>query len=716
MEIFHDASFDDDSIVKKKSAFQPVSDNKDLNSIVEHIEHTDPIKKDYKHNLTPSERKALNELKLLDDVIIKKADKGNTIVIMNKSFYRDKLVLNDHLEQPTYARAREKDDQKVMKNLIEFVQTHSKCLTKKEAKYIIDFKWSPSNFYVLPKIHKNKTIIDRVKNNNNVYLEMDTPPDLKARPIVASTNSPTSRLSEFLEKILSPLVKHLRSYVKDDWDLLKKLPQKFDSECDLYSFDIVSLYTNINHELGIEALSYWFDKLRDLIPRRLSKRFVLEACSFVLKNNNFQFDKTFWHQLVGTAMGTKFAPPYACLAVGYLEETKLYPQLQLTYTPTIYQLILDFFLRYIDDCLTPWPRGPDLNIDEFLNILNSLDENIQFTMEAATVHTDSDNSTCQKLNFLDIMIILWDDGRVETDIYYKETNTHDYLDYRSAHPKHVRDNIPYTLAKKIHVFCSNSVTERERLTELKRHLINGHFPYNVIERGFKNAILQGPANKSTKNITFVTTFTENYEVKHIAKTAQTLLDDCEDERIRKVFNNCSITLATKQPPNLLRQLTRAKFETIETGGPPSGLFKCTHGSCEICSWGFLQECTSFITANDEEWIVQGHITCKSRNIIYYLKCLACKLQTTYAGITTTPLNVRMNNHRSECRSGITDDRFDKHVHKCIKTNNFKNEPYFQVYAFLTVKDASMLRTYESHIHRKGCDTMNRKSNKATSET
>ena len=32
-------------------------------------------------------------------------------------------------------------------------------------------------------------------------------------------------------------------------------------------------------------------------------------------------------QLVGTAMGKKFAPPYACLSVGYLEETILFPQL-----------------------------------------------------------------------------------------------------------------------------------------------------------------------------------------------------------------------------------------------------------------------------------------------------------------------------------------------------------------------------------------------------
>ena len=45
-------------------------------------------------------------------------------------------------------------------------------------------------------------------------------------------------------------------------------------------------------------------------------------------------------QLVVTAMGTKFAPPYACLSVGYLEETILFPRLlPLHFTLTECKLI-----------------------------------------------------------------------------------------------------------------------------------------------------------------------------------------------------------------------------------------------------------------------------------------------------------------------------------------------------------------------------------------
>ena len=50
---------------------------------------------------------------------------------------------------------------------------------------------------------------------------------------------------------------------------------------------------------------------------------------------------------------------------------------------------------------------------------------------------------------------LYEDNSVETDIYYKPTNTHDYLPYVSAPPDHTKNNIPYNLAKRIIVFVSN---------------------------------------------------------------------------------------------------------------------------------------------------------------------------------------------------------------------------------------------------------------------
>ena len=126
--------------------------------------------------------------------------------------------------------------------------------------------------------------------------------------------------------------------------LPKALPSHVDYLCVLVGCDVVTLYTSIPYDLGSEALSYWITKKRNLIPERFTKAFILEVGSFVLSNNDFQFDIYMFVQLVGPAMGLKFAPPYTSLSVGYLEETILFLRLLLLhFTLTEYKLIEEIF-------------------------------------------------------------------------------------------------------------------------------------------------------------------------------------------------------------------------------------------------------------------------------------------------------------------------------------------------------------------------------------
>ena len=92
------------------------------------------------------------------------------------------------------------------------MKKHGKCLTKKEFTYNTDFDWQSSNICVQLNIHKSKAIIDAMERSKQEYLEMDPPQDLKARPIIAGPNVPTQHLSELIEKIISSLVPHLKSY------------------------------------------------------------------------------------------------------------------------------------------------------------------------------------------------------------------------------------------------------------------------------------------------------------------------------------------------------------------------------------------------------------------------------------------------------------------------------------------------------------------------
>ena len=183
-EKFHGSKFHDDSIIKQRSNYNPKVNDKELNSIIDIIERIDPIKRSFKDNLSLAERNALEELRLGNEIIIKKADKGNTLVIMDKTFYKDKLIM-DHLNTTTYCKVDEREERKVMCNLKKLVEKYKKCLTPKEIKYVTDSDLKSSHFYVLPKIDKNERVLEEISMCNNIYLEMSPPIDLQARPIVA---------------------------------------------------------------------------------------------------------------------------------------------------------------------------------------------------------------------------------------------------------------------------------------------------------------------------------------------------------------------------------------------------------------------------------------------------------------------------------------------------------------------------------------------------
>ena len=168
----------------------------------------------------------------------------------------------------------------------------------------------------------------------------------------------------------------------------------------------MSLYKSIPHDLGLEILSYWIEKKRNLIPERFTKAFIVEAASFVLSNKNFQFGSYMFLQLVGTAMSTKFAPRYACLSVNYLEETILFPRLlPLHFTLTECKLIEDIFKRFMDDGFVLWPKNS--NIDVFRKLLNEQHPSLKFTVEKRKNSCGQNFDTfVQVLNFLDAFIIL----------------------------------------------------------------------------------------------------------------------------------------------------------------------------------------------------------------------------------------------------------------------------------------------------------------------
>ena len=79
---------------------------------------------------------------------------------------------------------------------------------------------------------------------------------------------------------------------------------------------MVGLYPSIPHKEGILALK---SKLEEQTSSKIPTNDLVKLAEFVLKNNFFEFNNEIKQQISGTAIGTKFAPPYACI---YMDKTE----------------------------------------------------------------------------------------------------------------------------------------------------------------------------------------------------------------------------------------------------------------------------------------------------------------------------------------------------------------------------------------------------------
>ena len=128
------------------------------------------------------------------------------------------------------------------------------------------------------------------------------------------------------------------SYIKDTVDFLKKIEHlgKIPESAILVTADVVGLYTNIPHILGLQSLR---KRLNETGICKVPNEEIISMAEFVLKNNYFEFNGKVCWQISGTAIGTKFAPPYACIFIDEMETSFLKTQ---QFQPCIW-------LRYIDD-------------------------------------------------------------------------------------------------------------------------------------------------------------------------------------------------------------------------------------------------------------------------------------------------------------------------------------------------------------------------------
>lgn len=78
------------------------------------------------------------------------------------------------------------------------------------------------------------------------------------------------------------------------------------------------------------------------------------------------------------------------------------------------------------------------------------------------LHKISDN----ELSFRDITLSVTDD-HISTSVYYKETNTHNYLYHQSSHPSHCKTGLPRSQLLRLRHLCSKESDFLEKGGELE---------------------------------------------------------------------------------------------------------------------------------------------------------------------------------------------------------------------------------------------------------
>ncbi len=573
------------------------------------------------------------ELKNNPEIVIKKADKGSAIVIMNTRDYiaqcLDILNKDEDYEELDYDPSLEyKTDIKVI--LKRMVQNRE--ITDATFQYLNRKHVRTARFYALPKIHKGRQ-----------HWVSDTRPPM--RQIASANQSPTERISQFCDHFMNILMKLGKSYLKDTTDFLWKMHNlpPLPEGAFIVILDVEALYPSIPLQDGLEAVEIQLDKHRTQPGAKPSNDSIITLLEQVLTKNCLVFNGRHYRQVRGTAMGTKVAPAFANIYMNHFEE-------QHVYTYHIQPLV---WLRFIDDIFSIWTCTRE-EIETFVDYISHREDTINFT---ATI-SDS------QADFLDTTVKIHPVTRkVYTTLYTKPTDTHDYLLYSSAHPRHCKDNTPYSQLLRLRKICTLDRDFTEKSEMILAHFHRRGYPLEILKSAWELAkrldreSLITPKSRASappnQPPDFYLTTTFNPASPNLKEVLKTHWDLISIPPYDLNINPDRVKLGHRRCPNLKEKLCSAtisypppanRLEARNSHWDPARLpneNKCNTRNCRYCP--ILEHHGRVIChVTGRTYLAPKGVTCKSNNLVYLITCKKCLAQ--YVGETYRRLHKRMYEH------------------------------------------------------------------------
>jgi len=587
-------------------------------------------------NLTAAERRALTEIRNNSDIIVKPADKGGAVVIMDRKLYIAEGMRQ--LSDPIYYKELDTAIFPESVGLInELVQQllNKKFINDRQYEFL---KATPNSkqrhFYLLPKIHKDF----------NKWPNSKMP---QGRPIVADCSSESYNISSYIDYWLQPLAVSHEAYIKDTYDFVEKIRDVEVCEKDLLvTGDVTSLYTNMKIDLILLTVQEAFNETPN--PARPDTE-ILQLLELTLKRNDFEFNDRIFLQICGTAMGKTYAPSLANM---YLKKFDKAAKYGFRINPKLYW-------RFLDDIYLIWP-GSRQELAEYQDFLNSIIDGIKVELKARD----------RIIEFLDTQVYkdLNADGRwvLKTKPFFKPTDTHQLLHAKSFHPRHTTRGILKSQFIRFKRIASSLEDYNEAARTLGAVLSKRGYSSRIFRRlkldvwHHFDIQRKKETRKSEEQILPIITRYDrvqsslNHEWRPII-LKNPIFDDFRKIAAFKIHKNlrqylvsnrlCKSTAHTVQQSatgtdreniNILASLCRQN--------ELNKISKCRHPLCKCCR---------HITETDIIYVphigysidVHANMNCNSRNVVYIIICARCG--KAYIGETKSKLKDRLNKHRSD---------------------------------------------------------------------
>ena len=583
-------------------------------------------------NLTKESRKALEEMKTWNDVVIRPADKGSRYFLLDRSDYVERvqhhLYDTQTFEKTERTQAELKTKQAIL-NWIELYRHTEEGLTDKIVNWITpDDICKPGNNYVNLKAHKP---------------EQNYPGRMISTGCASAIKNLSALTAHELTKVSLPHV------IQDVNHFLRKVDEINESGVLLnksvihVSLDIESMFPSISKEVGLEECKLHLNKRSDPI---FSTKSIIDALEITLDNNITVFENETFRQVKGTAMGPKNACAYADTTIHKIDCEVM--EGQWSHPPILWA-------RFRDDVYIPWTHGPEL-LEIFLKWLNTRIPGIKFTIKFSK----------HGVVFLQTFVYT-KNGILHTKPFSKPCDDHSYNVPSSCHPTHTLRNIPYNVALSIYKFSSETSEYNKSKTEYSQYLKARGYSNCKIQEDFRKVesrerkeYYQKPEKKLSdldgdiRVTPLVTDFNPGLpnigrilnKHKHILKLDPVLMKAVQPDGIFASFRGAK-TLHDILVHSKLRPSEEAVIlPTRNSQETPGGCSPCAK-KCDLCKFYLKETSTAYSFHTNKIFNIQQKLDCNSDYVIYVINDIKCRISSV--GFTTYAMRVRFRNHKSHIK-------------------------------------------------------------------